>query len=409
MKFVQIYERLPDALSAMFSEYRDKKCLLYDRLYCQPKVSIVPQNLRTVIVGVLAISALWIFTLLAVNATAQDDNAAPGKVLVGVIDAPPFTMKTKDGNWEGLSIELWQAIAQKLGVEFEVREYTPEQLMDAVNRGEVDVITALAATEEHEVLMDLSLPFLRSGSAIAVAAEPTGHSWLRFAGRLVSLNLLPVLGLLILMSLIAGAIVWLFERRQNPEMFGGGAPRGIGHGIWWAIVTLTTVGYGDKAPKTLGGRLVALIWMLASVILIASFTAAVTTSFTVGELKGKVRGLSDLPHVRVGSLSESQALNFLAKRGIAVLPFENAEDGLQAIVDKKIDAFVFNEAVLKHLVRTEFPGRVQVLAGTFDHHYVSMAMPSGSPLREPLNRALLKITAKEDWPRMVEFYLGPSS
>jgi len=369
---------------------------------------MVSQNHKMFMARVLGIVALWIFTLLAVNAIAQDDNAAPSKVVVGVVDAPPFTMKAKNGKWEGLSIELWQAIAQKLGVEFDLREYTPEQLMDAVKRGEVGVIPALAATEEHEVLMDLSLPFLRSGSAIAVAAEPREHSWLHFAGRLVSLNLLPVIGLLILMSLIAGAIVWLFERRRNPEMFGGAAPRGIGHGIWWAVVTLTTVGYGDTAPKTLGGRMVALIWMLASVILIASFTAAVTTSFTVGELKGKVRGLSDLPDVRVGSLSKSQALNFLAKRGIAALPFENAEDGLQAIVDKKIDAFVFNEAVLKHLARTAFPGRVQVLATTFDHYYVSMAMPSGSPLREPLNRALLEITAKDDWLRLVEFYMGPN-
>ena len=170
---------------------------------------------------------------------------------------------------------------------------------------------------------------------------------------------------------------------------------------------MTTVGYGDKAPKTLGGRLVALIWMLASVIIIASFTAAVTTSFTVVELKGKIRGLSDLPGVRVGSLAESESLDFLANRGIAVLPYENPEDGLQAIVDKKIDAFVFDEAVLKDLARTAFPGRVQVLAGTFDHYYVSMAVPSGSPLREPLNRALLRIITKDDWLRLVELYMGP--
>jgi ABC-type amino acid transport substrate-binding protein len=361
-----------------------------------------------VITRFLGISALWIFTLLSVNALAQVDSAAPGRVLVGVVDAPPFVMKATDGSWGGLSIELWQAIAQKLGLEFELRPYSPNQLLEAVTRGEVDVIPTLAATEQHEIIMDLSHPYLRSGSAIAVTAEATQHSWLRFVGHLVSLNVLPVIGLLLLLSLIAGAMVCVFEARRNPEMFGGGTVRGVGHGIWWAIVTLTTVGYGDKAPKTLGGRLVALIWMLASVILIASFTAAITTSFTVSELKGKIRGLSDLPDVRVGSLAQSQALNFLAKRGIAVLPYENAEDGLQAIVDKKIDAFVFNESVLNHLVRTEFPGRVQVLASTFDHYYVSMAMQSGSLLREPLNRVLLEITAKDDWLKLVEFYMGPS-
>ena len=366
------------------------------------------QNHKMVVARVLGILVLWIFTLSAVNAIAQEDRATPDRVVVGVGDAPPFAMKTKDGRWEGLGIELWQRLAQKLGVQFELREYSPAQLLEAVKKGEVDVIPALAATAQHEMLMDLSLPYLTSGTAIALAAEPTEHSWLHFAGRLVLLNLLPVIGFLILSSLIAGTVVWLFEARGNPDMFGGGTVRGIGHGIWWAMVTLTTVGYGDKAPKTLGGRVVALIWMLASVILIASFTAAITTSFTVGELKGKVRGLSDLPNVRVGSLSHSQALSFLAKRGITVRPFESGEDGLQAIVDKKIDAFVFNEAVLRHLVRTEFPGRVQVLPGTFDHYYVSMAVPSGSSLREPLNRALLEITATDDWLRLVKLYMGPS-
>jgi ABC-type amino acid transport substrate-binding protein len=361
------------------------------------------------IARVLGILALWIFVFSPVNGLAKRDRVVQDKLLVGVIDAPPITMKTTDGLWEGLAIELWQAIAQELGVEFELREYSIEQLVHVVERRQVDVIPALAATEEREIIMDLSLPFLRSGSAIAVPAEATRLSWIRFAGHLVSLNVLPVIGLLILLSLAAGTFVWLLEARRNPEMFGGGTVRGVGHGIWWSIVTLTTVGYGDKAPKTLGGRMVALMWMFASVILIASFTAAITTSFTVSELKGRVRGLSDLPDVRVGSMSQSQALNFLAKRGIAVLPFENANDGLQAIVDKKIDAFVFNEAVLKHLARTAFPGRVQVLATTFDHYYVSMAVQSGSPLREPINRALLKIIAKDDWPKMVEFYLGPGS
>lgn len=359
------------------------------------------------IAGIAVIVTLLIVTLFSVKAHAQNDNTAPSKLLVAVVDAPPFYIKTPDGRWEGLSIELWQAIAQELNVEFELREYNFENVHDAIKRGDVDIILAIAGTEQREIIMDLSHPFLRSGSAIAVTAEASEHSWLRFAGRLFALNFLPVIGLLLLLALIAGTIVWLFEARRNPKMFGGGTVRGVGHGIWWAIVTLTTVGYGDKAPKTLGGRMVALIWMFASIILIASFTAAITTSLTVGELKGKVRGLSDLPHVRVGSLAQTTSFHSLAKRGIGVLPFENVRDGLRAIVDKKIDAFVFNEYVLKHIARAEFPGRVRVLTGTFDHYFVSMGLPSSSPLREPLNRVLLKIITSDDWHRLVQSYIGP--
>ena len=55
--------------------------------------------------------------------------------------APPFTMKTADGRWEGLSIEFWQAIAQELGGEYELIEYnTLGQIVEVVEKGELDVI-----------------------------------------------------------------------------------------------------------------------------------------------------------------------------------------------------------------------------------------------------------------------------
>ena len=122
-----------------------------------------------------------------------------------------------------------------------------------------------------------------------------------------------------------------------------------------------------------------------------------------------MRGPQDLPTVRVGSVAQSQAESYLVDKGIAVFPFKNERDGLQAIVDAKIDALVFDEAILKYLVRTHFPTRLQVLPETFDHYYVSMAVPPDSPLREPLNRAMLQFMATDKWLKFVEKYLGSGS
>jgi polar amino acid transport system substrate-binding protein len=362
--------------------------------------------------SVFGIVTLWVVMLVSANALAQDERVVPQKLLVGTIVAPPFAMKTADGRWEGLSIELLRMIAQDLGVEYELMEYNNiGQIVEVVEKGELDVFTALAVTESRETVLDMSHPFLISGSAIAVPGVISGHRLLDFSGsfvdQFVSLDFLLLIGILGLLSFAAGAMVWLFEGRRNREMFGGGIVKGLGHGIWWAMVTMTTVGYGDKAPKTFGGRIVALIWMFASIILVAGFTAAITASLTVGELGGKVRGLHDLYGVRVGSVAQSESLDFLTRHGIAVGPFEKEQDGLQAIVDKKIDAFVFDELVLKYLVRTEFPGRVHVLPEIFDHYSVGIAMPQGSPLREPVNRTLLKIIDTDDWLRLKERYIGP--
>lgn len=98
-----------------------------------------------------------------------------------------------------------------------------------------------------------------------------------------------------------------------------------------------------------------------------------------------------------------------ADRGIASTPFVNEREGLQAIVDHTVDAFVFDEIILKYAAKTDFPGRVRVLPGTFDQYVVSMGLPNGSSLREPINRALLEIMEKEKWAGWVKRYTGNGS
>lgn len=326
-------------------------------------------------------------------------------MVVGTVVAPPLYEKTEDGQWKGFGIEIWQAVAQRMGLLFEFREYRDfGALLDAIKNREIDAIPALPVEERYEPVMDFSQSYLRSGLAIAVPAEGGGDRWTNVIASIFSREILGAVGLLMLVSLVAGIMVWAFERRLNSEMFGDGTVKGIGHGIWWSVVTMTTVGYGDKAPKTIGGRVVGLIWMLFSIVFISSFTANITTSLTIGELRGKVRGFNDLYSARVGSISRSEASDFLTRHGLAATPFENIRQGLQAVADKKIDAFVLNELILKYLAKTEFAGRVQIIPGTFDEYYVSIAIQDKSPLRKPINRALLGLMKTEVWSDLLNRY-----
>jgi polar amino acid transport system substrate-binding protein len=352
----------------------------------------------------------WLVVLSPVTAPAQTGGAEAARISVGTVVVPPFMMKAPDGRWEGLSIELWKELAMVLAVEFEWREYQSlAEIRSAISRGEIDVMPAMAMTEEHEIIVDFSHPYYRSGSAIAVSKAGTGHDWISVVRRIFSIDVLGVIGFLVLLWITAGVALWLFERRRNSALSSEGPLKGVEHGIWWAAVTMTTVGYGDVAPKTIGGRIVATIWMLISIVLIASFTATITTSLTVGALHGKIRGLHDLAGARVGALAGSESLDFLAQRGITALPIQSAQEGLQAIADNELDAFVFNRAVLAHLAKTKFPAHVHILPDHFDPYYVGVAMQSGSELREPIDRALLQITASDNWSRLITSYVGTGS
>jgi polar amino acid transport system substrate-binding protein len=369
-------------------------------------MNIMQSNHRAIHVIACAMIWLSLLSFFPESVFPQDESETPATLLVGVMVAPPLCMKAADNRWEGFSVELWNAVAQQIGIPSEFREFKNLQLLlDALAKREIDVIPSMVVKERFESTMDFSQSYLKSGLSIAVPAEGVEYRWVRILEGIFSKHILKAIGFLTMMSLIAGIIVWLFERHRNSEMFGEGTVEGIGHGIWWAMVTMTTVGYGDKAPRTIGGRIVALIWMIFSIIFIASFTANITASLTISDLKGKVHGFNNLYNARVGSISGSEGFDYLTKQGITVIPIENYQEGLQAVASKKIDAFVQDEHILRLLVKSEFPGRVQVLPGTFDEYFVSIALQEKSPLRKQINKALLKVMQTQNWTEWKNRYL----
>lgn len=349
---------------------------------------------------------LWLHVILPVQVFCQDTIPTSPPLVVGVTVLPPACMKTADNQWEGFSVEIWQAVAEIMDVPFVYREFKSlGSLLAALEKKEIDLIPSLAVQDRLEATLDFSQSFLKSGLAIAVPAGNTDYKWIRVFESICSPRILKAVVLMILMSLIFGIIVWLLERRRNSEMFDDAYAKGVGDGIWWAMVTMSTVGYGDKSPKTMGGRIVAFIWMVISIIFIAAFTAAITSELTIGELRGKVRGFNDLYNSRVGCVRGSEGCDFLTKKGVTVIPFQNVDKGLLAMEGKRIDAFVQDGNMLSYLAKSEFPGRVQVIDSTFDEYFVSIAIQQESPLREPINNALLKLMKTERWHEILNRYI----
>ena len=63
----------------------------------------------------------------------------------------------------------------------------------------------------------------------------------------------------------------------------------VGLGLWWAVQTVTTVGYGDHVPTDTAGRLVAAVVMLLGLAFLAVVTAAVTSSFVARATEERTR------------------------------------------------------------------------------------------------------------------------
>jgi polar amino acid transport system substrate-binding protein len=325
-------------------------------------------------------------------------------LVVATREVPPFAMCT-DGGWEGIAIELWRRVAQQLGRAFALREMGLQEMLAAVERGEVDaVVGALTITSEREARLDFSHPFHTSGLGIAVQ-QHADIGWARVIERLFSGPFIAVLAALVALLAAVGVLVWLAERRRNPQ-FGRGPLKGVGAGLWWSAVTMTTVGYGDKAPTTFPGRLIAMVWMFASVIIISSFTAAIATALTVDKLEQSVTDLNDLYRARDASLSGSTSAAFLSQRLIHYRALPSLPEALDALERGEVDAVVYDAPILRYLVAAHHEGSLTVLPQVLQRQDYGFAFPSGSPLREKVNRVLLAIIRSPEWQRLLERYLG---
>lgn len=338
------------------------------------------------------------------DSTAQNSPQAK-TLIVGTKIAPPFVIKNEDGSLEGISIELWEQLAERLNINYEFKQGELTTLISGLEDGSLDAsIAAITVTAQREAVIDFSHPFYTTGLAIAVPQEGS-NVWAAIK-RFFSWEFFTALAALGGLLLLVGFVIWLFERKGNPDEFGGSTSQGLGSGFWWAAVTMTTVGYGDKSPRTMGGRLVGLVWMFAAIIIISGFTAAIATSLTVSQLESRVKGVDDLPNVRVATAADSVSADFLKSRGIRFRSKSDLESNLKDLANDKLDAVVYDAPLLKYLANLEYPKRTRVLPSTFERQDYAIALPEGSDLREEMNRELLAIINSDEWQDIVSRYLG---
>lgn len=101
-------------------------------------------------------------------------------------------------------------------------------------------------------------------------------------------NLLSVLSMLLVLMVLAAAGIYVVESEAQPDVFGS-----IPKALWWALVTLTTVGYGDAVPITLWGRLFSAVITISG-IAVAALPAGILASGIMNELdrrRNKFRNL----------------------------------------------------------------------------------------------------------------------
>ena len=335
------------------------------------------------------------------------------RIIVGLKEEPPFIIKDIDGSFNGLSIDLWTDLAEneEVDIDFEYREFNDlTGMLRALDYNELDVvINPIILSKIRLKMFDASQPFFISSLGVATSSIPR-NQFQSFVSNLFSLGFLKIIALLVVVILVFGSIVWWVEKRSNNVEFGEGF-KGLMDGIWWAAVTMTTVGYGDKIPKSTRGRLISIVWMFTAIVLISSLTASITSRLTVNTLGFDIERLEDLEKLsksgnQIGTVSYSSSQEYLDNHNIAISnSYDTPIEGLEALADGEIDVFVYDKPIMNYLlIKHELENRVKIMPITFNKHYCSFLVPKESQFLEQIDPVLIEKINVASWNNTLEKY-----
>jgi len=329
--------------------------------------------------------------------------AAPGDALaqplrVGVSGAPPFVLKEDDA-LRGISLQIWDETADSLKRTYELVQFpTTEANVDAVANGQVDLAIGPISITPNRLAnpkidftqpyyhgkIDLLLP-LRAPGLFARLRPFFGWAALSSAGGLM------------LLLFVVGNLIWLAERRRNADQFPRQYLKGVGNGMWFALVTLTTVGYGDRAPLSKTGRAIAGVWMVMSLLALSSITAGLASAFTVSLTRLDPTGIresTDLRGKTVAVVDGTTSQTWAKIYGARDLKASTLKEAIALLGMSKVDGVIFDGAPLRYYLQQN-PGAPYKLAPfSLANQTYGFVLPIDSPMRTPIDVVLLGMQRK---------------
>ncbi|XP_022779166.1 uncharacterized protein LOC111320744 [Stylophora pistillata] len=144
----------------------------------------------------------------------------------------------------------------------------------------------------------------------------------------------PLLAVTLVLTAISGVIMWALDTYWNSEEFPRSFIKGSWDGFWWSFISMTTVGYGDKSPKSLPARIFSIVWIFVGLIVMAIFTANVTTALTALTLETEP---SRFANKKVAVLGNGTEYQHAQQEEAEPIVHTSINDAVKALQSKDVD------------------------------------------------------------------------
>lgn len=342
--------------------------------------------------------------IISVWLIASSVAASAQSISVATIERMPFSFE-EDGSANGFSIELWELISKDLDREFRItfHENFSDMLTSVEGRNSDAAIANISITAAREQRMDFSHPIFESGLQIMVPKDGTTTSSLWTA--LASKDLLIAICLAFAMLFGGGMLMWAFERKSQPY-FDRPARDALFPSFWWALNLVVNGGFEERVPRSFFGRIFAVLLVLSSLFIVSVFVARITAVLTVEAINENITTVNDLYGKDVATIEGSTAATFLANRDIDYVGVADLQELIDRFEKLDFDAVVFDAPVLAFYANRSGKMHANLAGPIFLRENYGIALPSTSPLKEPINQSLLKLRENGEYDRLHAKWFG---
>ncbi len=341
---------------------------------------------------------------------AQSSTFNPTKdtLLVGVAGSEPFVISGENNeHFQGIATEIWEDLASKKSWPYRYKPFNAvHEALQALDSGSLDLVVGpISITSERVSRMRFSQPYYQSSLAIVSRKDEPGL-WERIK-PFFSSKLLIAVGIFLFILAIVGTLLWLAERKKSPEQFPHDPLRGIGNGMWLAIVTMSTTGYGDMAPVTLRGRIIAGTWMVVTIIFATSMVAGIASTLTISGLgTSTITNVEQLSRKKVATILGSPSEAFLKEHNCKEVGVTDLNQAIAKLDAKVVDAVVYDRPQLLYFLKNHKDEKLFIAKAEYYKQGYGFAFPLNSNLVHEVNRALLELSEDHTVERVTDYYLG---
>ena len=351
-------------------------------------------------IGVLFLLTAALFFFLSTTVQA--------KVRVGVFECPPFVISNGDGTYSGLSMLLWQRIAEENKLDYDVTSYDINGLLQGVADGSINVgVSCISITPAREVSVDFSHSFYETHLAIAVKKQGV----LTFLKNLLTnMELFTYFLIFIAIASFIGLLFFLFEHKSNEKFYSSRSKGGtVLEIVMLGLVSIIKGPFSYHLFQTLPARVLAVVLTISSTFFIAGITAILASSLTLKSLDTDIKTPDDLRSIKVGAIAASVSSELMTNGGIIHQTFKDVHEMLAALDKEEVEAIMTDDAVLKYQLKKEREQGnyhdLTVLPYQFAKQNYGFVLPEDNPNEELLNQALLEVRKSDEWKQVLTKYL----